>query len=187
MEYSNSVLNKVTNVEMMLLELVFEKKRISGYEINKLVNKRGYRAWADIGPTSIYQGLEKLENKGLTESYLDMEKTGRGPLPRRFQLTRSGKETLRHSIIDALKNCRERDRRFDLALAGIPVLKKETVRDSLRKRKDMLVRSAQSIREKYNDQGGDQLPFHARIIFKHPLSMIEQELNFTQVVIDDLN
>jgi DNA-binding PadR family transcriptional regulator len=170
----------------MLLELVSEKRGISGYELNKLVEARGYRNWADIGTTSIYLGLEKLKKKGLMESRLDTEKTGRGPLPRRFELTRRGKEGLKRSVLDALENCRERDRRFDLALAGLPAINRKSARDALKKRNNMLLETARSVMEIYNEQGGDRLPYHARVIFKHSLSMIDHEVSFTQAVIEEL-
>lgn len=186
MEYSKNELIRVTNVELMLLELVAEKKAASGYELDRLVKERGYRSWADIGTTSIYLGLEKLEKKGLMESDMDMGKSGRGPIPRKFKLTRRGKEVLKDSVVAALRDSRERDRRFDLALAGLPVIKRSEARMALEKRKEILLQAARSILARFNEQGGDQLPYHARVLFKHPLALIEQELNFTQSVIDEL-
>jgi DNA-binding PadR family transcriptional regulator len=186
MEYSDNELIGITHVELMLLELVAEKKVASGYQLNRLVQEGRYRIWADIGTTSIYLGLEKLEKRGFLESTMDMSKTGRGPIPRKFRLTRKGKLILRDSVISALKDSRERERRFDLALAGLPVIKRSEALSALEKRKEMLLQSASSIMEKYNEQGGDRLPFHARALFKHPLAQIEQELNFTQTVIDEL-
>jgi hypothetical protein len=107
-------------------------------------------------------------------------------MPRRFELTRSGRDILKSSVIDALENSRERDRRFDLALAGLPAVNKKLARDALKKRQDMLLGSARVIMEKYNHQGGDRLPFHARAVFRHTLFQIEQELNFTRSVIDEM-
>jgi DNA-binding PadR family transcriptional regulator len=59
---------QLTNVEIALLQLIREKKLVSGYEIDALIEERGYRNWAGIGKTSIYNTLKKLKKKSLSRS-----------------------------------------------------------------------------------------------------------------------
>ena len=66
---------ELSNVELMLLEIISQAKEISGYRIGKLVEERQYRVWADIGTTSIYTGLEKPV---LGETRLPFGVTGTG-------------------------------------------------------------------------------------------------------------
>ena len=77
----------LAGAEFALLQIIEEKQPVSGYEINKLIEDRGYRQWTDIGTTSIYVGLEKLSRKGLTSVYLDTGKKGKGPAPKKYRLT----------------------------------------------------------------------------------------------------
>ena len=77
-------MRRLTNVEMVLLQIIAEKEGISGYGINQIVKERGYREWADIGMTSIYVGLKKLEDKKLVKFKIHTGKIGKGPVPKIF-------------------------------------------------------------------------------------------------------
>ncbi|MEI7850022.1 MAG: PadR family transcriptional regulator, partial [Chloroflexota bacterium] len=90
----------LSNVEFALLQLISEQAELSGYMISRLIEERGFREWADIGETSIYIGLEKLNKKEFVEFYIDIDKQGKGPLPKKFTLTDKGKEILKEEILD---------------------------------------------------------------------------------------
>lgn len=169
---------QLSNVEFALLQLISENGELSGYEINKLIEERGYREWANIGETSIYSGLDKLNKKVLVEFYVDAYKQGKGPLPKKFKLTDKGKETLRDEVLRALSTTRERDRRFDLALASILLLVPEEAILALNKRKEFLANESERLKNKLESQGGENLPFHVKSLFKHPLVFIDTEIEF---------
>ncbi|WP_435920840.1 PadR family transcriptional regulator [Paenibacillus sp. DYY-L-2] len=177
---------EITNVEFMLLQIIYERKEVSGYEINQLINERGYREWGDMGTTSIYVGLKKLNNKQLVHSYLDTTKQGKGPMPRKFEVTSQGVEVLKQTTLDYLSSSRERDHRFDLALAGIPCLTTDEVVTALQKRNAFLSQVANNINAKFVSQGGVKLPMHVQALFKHPLLLITHEIEFTEMLIKDL-
>ncbi len=176
----------LTNVEFALLQIIGEKETISGYQINKLVEERNYHVWAEIGTTSIYLGLEKLKKKKLVRSSIDIQKTGKGPLPKNFSLKEKGHEILKQSVLDALSNYRERDKRFDLGIAGLPFVTTAEAIDALEKRKTLLNDAAQKVREKLETDGENQLPFHLKILFEHPLFLIRHELDFMDAMIGQL-
>jgi DNA-binding PadR family transcriptional regulator len=48
------------------LTLVAERPR-HGYEIERVIEERGMREWTEIGFSSIYYLLKKLEREGLIE------------------------------------------------------------------------------------------------------------------------
>lgn len=168
----------LSNVEIVLLQLICEKKETSGYKINLLIQERGYREWADIGTTSIYVGLEKLKTKKLVDSFIDEKKTGKGPLPKKFKLNQRGKAVLENEILNALSNTRERDRKFDIGIAGIPFTEREKAVASLNKRKKLLLDSYRKIEGKFKSDGGGKLAFHTRAVFQHPLFLIKHEIKF---------
>ncbi len=176
----------ISNVEFMLLQIVSQAGEISGYSINKLVEERQYRVWAGIGTTSIYTGLERLKRKGLVTSRVDMSKRGKGPLPRKSCLTRRGRAVLRKEIEDALSRTRERDLRFDLAIAAIPLISAEATIRALQKRKRFLGEVAAGIRARFEAIGGENLPVNIRAPFKHSLHLIKRELEFVDVLIGDV-
>lgn len=177
---------QLSNVELVLLQLIYENRELSGYGINKFIEERGYREWADIGETSIYSGLEKLNKKGLVEFYIHADKQGKGPAPKKFKLTTNGENTLKDEVLDALSSTRERDRRFDIALAAIPFVDPSEALSALEKRKLFLANERQRITKKFSKQSGFALPGHVQLLFKHPSVLIEAELSFIDEIINKL-
>jgi hypothetical protein len=54
----------MTNAELAMLCLIAERPR-HGYEIEGVIQERGMREWTEVGFSSIYYLLKKLEREGL--------------------------------------------------------------------------------------------------------------------------
>jgi DNA-binding PadR family transcriptional regulator len=171
-------MRKMSNVEIALLQIIAGQKEISGYGISRIVKERGYREWADIGMTSIYGGLKKLEEKELVTSRIHTDKQGKGPTPTIYGLTTKGRQVLQREVLSLLSQSRERERVFDLGVAGIPFVPSKKVVEALSKRKEYLREHLDRIEKRFEMIGGRQLPVHVRYLFKHPLLLIENELKF---------
>jgi DNA-binding PadR family transcriptional regulator len=180
------LVNKTSNAELVILQIIAESSPISGYDINKLIEQRGYREWAKIGTTSIYAGLQKLKEKGLIQSEDPSNKLGKGPLPVKFAITEEGKLMLHNEIIDCLSTSRERDIRFELGIAALPFISKEEASEALQKRHTFLRETSIHIQKKCDAQGGEKLPLQVRALFLHPISLIEAELLFMNQLISEL-
>src|SRR5512136_2048113 len=89
----------MTNAELAILTLLAEQPR-HGYEIEQVIEERGMREWTELGFSSIYYLLKKLERDGLIESRL--EEAQRGPARKVYHLTPAGGEALQRGIIEAL-------------------------------------------------------------------------------------
>jgi DNA-binding PadR family transcriptional regulator len=178
--------DRISNVEFMLLQILCQQGELSGYRINKIVEEREYRVWTDIGITSIYTGLEKLRKKRLVTPRIDVSKLGKGPLPKKFQITKKGQQVLKKEIEYSLSYTRERDRRFDLALVAIPLLSLQVVINALEKRKHFLRDSEKQISVRFEALGGEKLPINIKALFKHSLHLIKHELEFVNKLIADL-
>ena len=176
----------ISNVELMLLQIIYQQEEICGYEIDKLVKERDYREWADIGTTSIYTGLEKLRKKRFVRLRIDKEKRGKGPLPKKFRLKKKGKDVLKDELLKALSYTRERDKKFDLAFSAIGVLKTVEVKGALEKRKHFLLKMSHKLNEKLKSLGGERLPINIKALFKHSLYLIKNEVKFVDNLITDL-
>ena len=57
---------KTSLTEELILGILAEQPH-HGYQIEKLIVDRGMRKWTDVGFSSIYYVLEKLEKKGLAK------------------------------------------------------------------------------------------------------------------------
>jgi len=173
-------MKELSNVELLLLEIIEENSEMSGYGINRYIEERGYRTWAGIGLTSIYAGLEKLKKKELVFAYLETKKTGKGPFPNKFRITVKGRALLKECVKSALSESRELDRAFGLGLAGIPSLTNEEVVECLLKRVDFLDGNHQKIKTKFKQQKKESLPIIVSFPFDHALYLLEKEKEFTK-------
>jgi len=88
----------MTNAELAILSLISETPR-HGYEIEQTIEKRGMREWTEIGFSSIYYLLNKLEKAGLVESQL-IPTQGRGSRRRVYQITAEGREALSKATLE---------------------------------------------------------------------------------------
>jgi DNA-binding PadR family transcriptional regulator len=75
--------------EILILGILAEEPR-HGYDIEKLITDRGMRKWADIGFSSIYYLLDKLESKGYVTS-----SESQGKERKQFSITLRGTSTLK--------------------------------------------------------------------------------------------
>ena len=101
-----------------------------GYEINRILEERGYRNWVDMGFSSVYKALSELEKKGLVKGIKD-DRTLK-PSKKIFNLTRKGKKTLRDHIYRCLSDPPRVNSLFDLGMSAIFFLTKDEALDALR-------------------------------------------------------
>jgi DNA-binding PadR family transcriptional regulator len=107
----------ISNAELALLCLLAEKPR-HAYEIEQVIEARNMRDWTEIGFSSIYRILSKLEESGwLTGGMLPPE--GRGPARKVYTLTTTGKKAWQQA---ALHNLAKPDRKFSSFLLGLDSL-----------------------------------------------------------------
>ena len=104
----------VSNAELALLSLLAEQPR-HAYEIEQVLEERNMRDWTEIGFSSIYRLLSKLEAAGWLSSQLQPPE-GRGPARKVYQLTPAGKKAWQDA---ALHNLAEPERKFSSFLLGL--------------------------------------------------------------------
>ncbi|MBU2700954.1 hypothetical protein Ga0466249_002065 [Sporomusaceae bacterium BoRhaA] len=176
----------LSEVELLILQIICEGVTISGYEMDQLVKDRGYKECTASETVFVGAALNKLMNRQLVTFATDAAGTTCDPLLRKVAITHEGKTILRQEILAALSSSRERDVRFDLAVAAIPFLAREAVIAALEQRKKFLLEIAEHIQVLFESQGGKKLPLHLQALFNHPLLFIQHELDFMDVLIQKL-
>lgn len=171
----------MTNAELGILSLVAEKP-YHGYEMEQIIEKRGMRNWTEIGFSSIYYLLRKLEQQGYIASRL--ESAGRGPARKVYTITQTGAGAYREGVLEALSTHHQTYPSIQLGLAGLPAVQKEDALAALRLyRKGLLERSSQAQKAR-----GAQLPLpdHVEIMFDYSLTMIKAEIEWVDRIITQM-
>jgi DNA-binding PadR family transcriptional regulator len=187
LEYSERT--TVTNGELAILGLVAEGPR-HGYQVEQDIEARGMREWTEIGFSSIYYLLNKLEAAGWLESRLaeEAQPGKRGPARKVYTLTESGWGVYRAAVRERLAHPRPRSADFALGLANLPVLPPGEVRAALEEQRAALAERIRHVQAK-NDQDRQaargHLPPHVETLFAYSEALMAAELNWLTRYLED--
>ena len=172
----------MTNAELAILGLVIEKPR-HGYEIEQVIEARGMRDWTEVGFSSIYYLLKKLEDKGHIQSEVQRPE-GRGPARKVYAVTEAGWQAWYQASLEAFRQPAPPTSSFLLGLSGFPALKPEDARAALLDYLALLKdREANVIRRQKDQQ---PLPPHVDAMFDYSLVLVQAEIAWLEGFIRQL-
>jgi len=118
----------MTLLEITLLGIVSESPN-HAYQIEKIIENRGIRKRLDIGFSTIYSTLKKLERKHLVESYFSPQEN----LPGRrvYAITDKGRRRLREQLKRALTSPEKLPSYFEISLYFAQLLSKAELKETL--------------------------------------------------------
>lgn len=163
----------MTNAELAILSLVAEKPR-HGYDIESTIEARGMREWTEIGFSSIYYILKKLEKAGYVTS--DIEPSERGAGKKVFRATADGYEALHNGILVALSTPVQPGRSFLMGLANLPALGTEEIVGALSSYRDQLQERYETVADTLERQ--QPMPSFVQAMFSYSLTMLEAEIGW---------
>ncbi|ATY10010.1 hypothetical protein CU254_05695 [Amycolatopsis sp. AA4] len=167
----------LTDAELTVLGLLVEQPR-HGYELERVIEERGIRAWTALGFSSIYYVLDKLAKRGLIEA------TG-GPRSGKsratFQATPAGVELCADATREALSALTPIHARVLIAMANSPGLPDTEVRSGLTTRIAALRGQLAEVRATRASQ--ESLPDAAAAIFDYSEAMLTADLTWTESVL----
>lgn len=140
----------MTNAELAVLSLVVECPR-HAYEVERTVAERGMRDWTDVGFSSIYYLLRKMERAGLVEGRGDSRK-GRGPARVIYAPTSAGMAAWQEASLGALATP-EAKTPFLLGLSNLGGLPPERALEAARHTAAILALRLQDVRGKRQQAG----------------------------------
>ena len=171
----------ITNSDLAILGLVAEEPR-HGYQIEQDIEQRGMRQWTEIGFSSIYYVLNKLESAGWLVS--DHQSTGDRPIRRVYRLTDAGWQVYREAVAERLRSPKPHSDDFDLGLANWLALPQEDALEALTGYRDRLAADlAQAVEKRNQDRRNGLLP-HVEALFDHGLTLLQAEFNWVNQYIE---
>jgi DNA-binding PadR family transcriptional regulator len=179
---------------MAILGLLAEGPKY-GYQIEQDIAARGMRDWTEIGFSSIYYVVNKLEGVGWLgsrqvggeqEPSSEVSRTDRrsGPARKVYRLTETGQERLRNAVRERLAHPRLHTSDFELALANLPVLSTDEARVALETYQTFLQERLAHIRNKWRmdraaaEQANFPFPPHVDALFDHSIALIKAEIEW---------
>jgi DNA-binding PadR family transcriptional regulator len=166
---------EMTDVELAILGLIAEGPKY-GYQIEGDIEQRGMREWTEIGFSSIYYVLNKLEKQNWLSSEMSVE--GNRPARKIYSATPAGIQALRNAVKSCLSQPRLRSGDFDLALANLAVLSKDEIVTGLQSYRAMLVKRLAQVKAKWETDRQLGLPPHIDRLFEHSVMRVSCELDW---------
>jgi len=164
----------MTNAELAILSLVAEAPR-HGYQIEQVIEERGMREWTEVGFSSIYYVLNKLEKDGLAEGQTERQ-PGRGPARKVYHITPAGEEELRAGVRDALSTPGRCNSSLLLGLANLTSIPKAEAVAGLSQYLNALADRLEHVKATRESQ--QPLPYFVDAMFSHSITVIEAELKW---------
>jgi DNA-binding PadR family transcriptional regulator len=164
----------MTNAELAILGLVAEAPR-HGYEIEQLIEQRGMRNWTEVGFSSIYYILAKLEERGWISSQ-KQPAAGRGPARKVFSVLPAGQAAWYQATLAALAGPAVPNTPFLLGLAGLPAIHPEQALTALRQYRRSLITRRDEVQEAW--QAAGNAPFFLEGMFEYSANLLQTELDW---------
>lgn len=160
---------ELTPSELTILGLVIEHPQ-HGYDLEQVIERRGIRQWTDIGFSSIYYILTKLERRGLIRA---PDQPAGTKSRRSFHATLEGRAAAAAAALALIEEPKPVQHPILAGLANLPLLSQEEYTAAIRSRLALIDARLEAIRSA--QQAQEPLPLPARELFSYSLSLLDAE------------
>jgi DNA-binding PadR family transcriptional regulator len=172
---------ELSHSEYIVLGLICESPG-HAYQLDKKIEDRGMRDWTNIGTSSIYSDLNRLDDEGLVESYNE-EVDNR--IRRVYKITPYGNKILTHKTYNVLKDYYGRhDEDFYVAFSLLPILSKnkqiDAISHSIEKIENHIKELDTMLKENSN------MPLNVTGLFIHPIEIMKACCKFLKWVLEQI-
>ena len=181
MEYPDPGINER---EAAVLGLLCENPQY-GYTIEKIIEERGMRHWTDIGFSSIYYVLKRLERKNLVVSSCEHQEDK--PSRKVYTITPVGKRIMKEKVRCLLSTNPRISSPFDLGIVHLPLLTKEENIACLKERVRALDRAIEHIRTHHDRHIQSGKPYFVSAISDRVLAHLCTEKGWVEQFIKEVD
>jgi DNA-binding PadR family transcriptional regulator len=162
----------ISDIEAAILGLLCERPQY-GYDIDRTIEDRGMRNWTQIGFSSIYYVLKRLEKSGMITS--GIEAVEGKPSRRNYTITEEGRKAMQEKVRTVLSTCPKLVSPFDLGIANIGLLGRDEAMACLQRHVESLDQRARSLEKGIAESMGRDDPYRVTFLFELPLVQLEAE------------
>jgi DNA-binding PadR family transcriptional regulator len=167
-----SATRELTDAELLVLGLVAEMPR-HGYQLERVIEERSMREWTQIGFSSIYFVLGKLEAARLISARRPAAASAHSKARKIYSVTRAGLRALTAQTLATLSTVRPAYPSVSLAMINWPVLERDDALRALEARRGAIDAEAARLREIQIDQ--QPLPDFVEALFDHSIGQLRAE------------
>ncbi|HEY0196299.1 MAG TPA: PadR family transcriptional regulator [Methanobacterium sp.] len=173
----------ISDLEAAILGLLYEEPQY-GYQLEKTIEGWGMRNWTQIGFSSIYYVLKKLEKKELVTSKL--EAVEGKPSRKVFTITDKGREIMKEKVRDLLSWNKKLISPFDLGVAYLNYLEPSEVVECLENYMESAKGRIKFLESSVKTQESLKSPYHVVALFSRPLSQLKTEMEWVEEFIQKI-
>ncbi len=172
----------MTQIEIILLSLLCDKNYY-GYEFETVIEQRNMRGWTNIGFSSIYNSLNKLEKNGqLVSKY---EKEYGSPKRKVYSIKDETKVIVKDQIINMISEYNSNPSEFDIGMLFSYLITKEQLNKALIIHKENLIIRKVFLLKRYEQHPTALKRPHIKALFERPLAFIEAEISWVEGFINE--
>ncbi len=169
--------------EAAVLGLLYERP-LYGYTIEKIIEERGMRHWTDIGFSSIYYVLKRLEHRDLITSSSEQE--GTGPSRNVYTITAAGRGGMKETVRLFLSRYTKMISPFNLGIANAALLSRNELIGCLDERLLMIDETVLYVESLRESKITEARPYYVIALFDRSLAHLRTERDWIAGFIRDL-
>ena len=170
-------MTRLSDQDAAILGLLYEHHHYA-YRLEQIIKKRGMRSWAEIGFSSIYYVLKRLEEKKLVESKL--RKVEGKPSRKVYTISTEGKFAMEEKVKQILSENQKHISSFDLAMANIEILKPNEAVECLKLYLKSTCQRIKFLEKTIMIQESNNSPPNVIGLFTRPLAILKAEKEWVQ-------
>lgn len=177
-------MEEISDKELVILGMLYEKP-MYGYEIEKQIIDTSMRDWTEIGFSSIYYILKKLQSKKLIR--LEIILNEKNQTRKMYHITEKGKNQTKHAVKSIISIHENVIWRMDLGLAYLNLLDSSEILESLSKYKKSIETKIKGYNDLLNFLKGQQCSYNRYELAYRPIYLLEAELKWVENFISKFN
>ncbi|MCG3227469.1 MAG: helix-turn-helix transcriptional regulator [Candidatus Heimdallarchaeota archaeon] len=175
-------MSAINERETAVLGLLFDFS-LYGYEIEKIIKERNMRNWTEIGFSSIYYVLKRLEEEDYVRS---KNKLVRGRSRVIYSITRTGRRVLKEKINALLSENFKQISPFELGIAYMHLLDPEDAIVCLEKYLFSSQKRLDMLKELLKNSKAELANYRKIALHERPLELVDAEMNWVKRFIAEL-
>ncbi|MBI4718185.1 MAG: PadR family transcriptional regulator [Planctomycetes bacterium] len=174
-------MKELTQAELLLLGLVAEMPR-HGYQLDQVIQQRGMREWTQIGFSSIYFVLGRLQKLGLVGAKRPGGASAGAKSRKIYSITSAGRRELAAQTIAALREVRPVHSSVLLGMINWPVLGRGQALTALETRRSAIAAERARLSAIQIEQ--QPLPDYVEALFEYSLGQLRAEAEWVSRTLD---